>query len=269
MRRLLAVAGTLVVIIGLPLYLVPQNSEEYFSWAVRRDLSATFLGAAYLAAAVIEFLAARERRWADARIAVPAVLVFTVLTLLVTLGNLDSYNFNAPGFVQSIGTWAWLIVYVVVPPIMLAVLAMQLRRSGSDAPRSKPIPVGLRRVLMVSGLLLGLGGLLMLVNGDARSWMWPWPVTELTARAFGAWMVGFGVAMVHIGFEADWKRVRPATAGAGTLGLLQLIALARYLDVPDWGSIQAWIYLALLVSFVALGLWGWRAAADAKPRAEA
>lgn len=262
MRRLLAVAGTLVVIIGLPLYLVPQNSGEYFSWAVRRDLSAAFLGGAYLAAAVIEYAAARERAWANARIAVPAVLVFTVLTLLVTLGNLDSYNFNAPSIVQSIGTWAWLIVYVVVPPIMLVVLLLQVRRGGNDPRRMQPIPVALRRVLLVGGLLLAVGGLMMLLDPDTRSWMWPWPVTALTARAFGAWMMGFAVAMIQIAFEADWRRVRPATAGAGVLGILQLIALVRYLDEPDWSSMQAWIYLLLLVSFVALGFWGWRMAGD-------
>lgn len=260
MRRLLAVAGTLVVIIGLPLFLVPQNSEEYFSWAVRRDLSAAFLGAAYLAAAVIEFAAARERVWANARIAVPAVLVFTVLTLVVTLGNLDSYNFNAPTLVQSVGTWAWLVVYVVVPPIMAVVLWTQLRRGGHDPIRRHPTPSALRAVLMAGGLALIVGGLLMLLDTDARSWMWPWPVTALTARAFGAWMVGFGVAMAQIAHEGDWRRVRPATAGAGVLGVLQMVALLRYLDEPDWGSIQAWLYLALLISFVALGLWGWRAA---------
>ena len=60
MRGLLAIAGLLVLTIGLPLYLVPQNSDAYFSWSVS-PLSAAFLGGAYLSAAVIEASAARER----------------------------------------------------------------------------------------------------------------------------------------------------------------------------------------------------------------
>ncbi len=262
MRRLLAIAGVLVVIIGLPLYLAPQNSEEYFSWSVQPALSAAFLGGAYLAAAVIEFSAARQRVWANARIAVPAVLVFTLLTLFITLGNNDQYNYGAPGFVQSFGTWAWLVVYVVVPPIMTIVLVVQLLRGGSDPIRSRPIPVALRGILAVGGVALLAGGILLLIDPGAASWMWPWPVSSLTGRAFGAWMVGFGIAMAQIAWEADWKRARPATVGAGVLGALQLVAVLRYVDVPAWNAPQTWVYVAVMVSFVVLGIWGWRAAGD-------
>jgi hypothetical protein len=260
MRQLLMVAGVLVTIIGLPLYFIPQNSEEYFSWSVSPDLSAAFLGGAYLAAAVIEFSAARERTWANARIAVPAVLLFTLLTLFVTLGNIDSYHFNASGFVQSFGTWAWLVVYVVVPPIMALVLVVQLLRGGRSPARAFPLPSSLRAVLGVGGVGLLIGGVILLLDPGASSWMWSWSLNELTSRAFGAWLVGFGVAMVQIAWEADWRRVRPATAGAGVLGALQLIAILRYPDVPDWGAPQTWVYVAVMVGFVVLGLYGWRAA---------
>jgi hypothetical protein len=266
MRRLLAVAGVLVLMIGLPLYLFPQNSNEYFSWSVRESLSAAFLGGAYLAAAVNEFSAARERIWANARIAIPAVLVFTLLTMLVTLGNSSQYQFEAPGLVQSVGTWAWLVVYVVVPPIMTTVLVVQLRRGGRDPARLHPVPVALRGTLAVGGVALVAGGALLLIDPGSSSWMWPWPVSDLTARAFGAWLVGFGIAMLQIAWEADWRRVRPATAGAGVLGVLQLIAVARYGDVPDWGASQTWVYVAVMVGFVGLGVWGWRTAMEpAKP----
>ena len=266
MRRLLAVAGVLVLIIGLPLYLVPQNSNEYFSWSVRQSLSAAFLGGAYLAAAVIEFSAARERIWANARIAIPAVLVFTLLTMFVTLGNSNQYQFEAPGLVQSVGTWAWLVVYVVVPPIMTIVLVVQIRRGGRDPARAQPMPGALRGTLAVGGVALLVGGVLLLVDPGSSSWIWSWPVSDLTARALGAWLVGFGIAMVQIAWEADWRRVRPATLGAGALGALQLGAVARYSDVPDWGAPQTWVYVVVMASFVGLGVWGWQAAKEpAKP----
>jgi hypothetical protein len=257
MRWLLTVAGTLVLIIGLPLYLVPQNSEKYFSWSVT-SLSATFLGGAYLSAAVIEFVAARKRTWANARIAIPAVLVFTSLTLLVTVNNADRYHFNAPGLVQSTGTWAWLVVYVVVPPLMIVVLVVQLFRHGGDPAREHPIPKSVRVALLLVGMALIVGGTILLIDPGAASWMWPWPLTSLTSQAFGAWMVGFGIAMVHMAWEADWRRARPATAGAGTLGVLQLLAVLRHLGDTAWNSPQIWVYVAVLTSFVVLGVYGWR-----------
>jgi hypothetical protein len=265
MRSLLAIAGLLVLIIGLPLYLVPQNSDAYFSWSVS-PLSAAFLGGAYLSAAVIEFSAARKRIWANARIAVPAVFIFTVLTLFVTLGNANRYHFNAPGFVQSAGTWAWLVVYVVVPPIMLVVLAMQLFRGGSDPIREWPIPVSLRAVFGVGALALLVGGATMLVDPGAASWMWPWDLTFVTGQAFGAWMIGFGVALGQMAWEADWRRVRPATAGVGVLGILQLVAVLRYPNDLDWATVQAWVYLVVLASFVALGVYGWRVTRSGRAR---
>jgi len=257
MRRLLAVAGVLVVIIGLPLFLVPQNSNEYFSWTVSSDLSAAFLGGSYLAAAVIEFSASRERLWANGRIAVPAVLIFTLLTMIVTLTNESQYNYGASGFVQSAGTWAWTTVYVVVPPVMLAVLWMQFRHGGSDRVRATPIAPAMRRLLTVVGLGLLAGGVVLLVAPDASTWMWPWPVKDLTARAFGAWLVGYGVAVLQIVLEADWRRARPATLGAGLLGALQLLALLRYPDVPAWGSPQTWVYVGIMAGFIWLAVLGW------------
>jgi hypothetical protein len=213
MRQSLAVAGAVVVIIGLPLYLMPQNTNERFFWTVRTDLSATFLGASYLAAAVIALSAARERSWANARIGVPAALVFTTLTLFITLLNDDQSNYSAPGFLQSAGTWARLVIYAVVPPIMMVLLWLQLRHGG-DPVRLRSLPTSLRGVLAAGGALLLIGGVMLLLSPDAASWMWPWSVNELTARAFGAWMVGFGVATAHIAWEADWRRVRAASTAA-------------------------------------------------------
>ena len=258
MRWLLAVAGVLVVIIGLPLYFVPQNSNEYFSWTVNTDLSAAFLGGSYLAASVIELSAARESIWANARIAVPAVLVFTSLTLIVTLTNDSQYNYGASGFVQSAGTWAWTAVYLVVPPVMLLILWMQSRHGGSDPDRSLPVAPVLRGLIAAGGLALLVGGVILLLAPDASSWMWPWPVSNLTARSIGAWLVGFGVAMMQIFWEADWRRIQPATLGAGALGALQLVALLRHFDVPAWGSPQTWIYVGFMASFIALAVLGRR-----------
>ena len=74
------------------------------------------MGAAYLAAFVLEFLGARETIWARARVAVPAVLVFTVLTLVATLLHIDKFHFG-PEFslLTQAGTWVWLLIYAIVP----------------------------------------------------------------------------------------------------------------------------------------------------------
>lgn len=52
---------------------------------------------------------------ANGRIAVPAVLVVTTLTLVVWLVHLDRFQIKAPWIGIIIGTWVWLFVYARVP----------------------------------------------------------------------------------------------------------------------------------------------------------
>ncbi len=97
MRRLLLVASLLVLAVGIPLMLRPTETADYFSWTIQPPLTAAFLGSAYWASFLLEFEASRRHTWDYARIAVPAVFVFTVLTLIATLNNLEKFHFGDPG----------------------------------------------------------------------------------------------------------------------------------------------------------------------------
>ena len=115
---MLAAAALLVFIIGLPTYLLPEETATLFSWTVNPPITAAFLGGGYLTSMLVEFLASRERTWANARIAVPAVLLFSTLTSIVTFRHLDKFHFGS-GFsvLTQLIAWVWLVVYVVVPPL--------------------------------------------------------------------------------------------------------------------------------------------------------
>ena len=90
MRRLLYVNSALVLVIGIPLYVLSDQTDTYFAWTIHPPLTAAVLGAGYWASFVLELLSARERLWARTRLAVPAVLVFSTLTLAITLVHDDS-----------------------------------------------------------------------------------------------------------------------------------------------------------------------------------
>src|SRR4051794_37339960 len=92
MRWLLRIASVLVFIIGIPLFLLSEQTDRYFAWTISLPLTAAFLGAGSGSSFFIEFVASRERSWATSRVAVPAVFVFTVLTLVATLIHLDLFH---------------------------------------------------------------------------------------------------------------------------------------------------------------------------------
>lgn len=165
MRIMLLAASVLVFVIGIPLVLLTTQTETYFAWTIGSSLTAAFLGGAYWSSGVLELMASRETAWANARIAVPAVLLFTVLTLVATLVHRENFHFDAPTWHTVAGTWVWLLVYAVVPLIMGGLLLRQRTLAGGDPPRRFPLHTWVRVVLGVhAAIMLPIGVGLFLVR---------------------------------------------------------------------------------------------------------
>ena len=257
MRRLLFTASVLVLLAGIQLFVFTGQTDHFFAFTIANPLAAAFLGAAYWAAVAIEALAGRQALWANARIAVPAVLVFTVLTLAVTLTHLGQLHLGgrfAAG--TQIVTVAWIAIYVLVPVLMLILLAVQARTPGADPPRSAGLPAWLYAVLAAQAIvLLGLGIALFAAPGQAAP-LWPWKLTPMMAQATGAWLISLGVAAGHALLERDARRLRPAAVGYILLAVLLSIALARYPHQFEWRSASGIVYLIFLVTMLLTGAVG-------------
>jgi hypothetical protein len=258
MRRMLIAASILVFAAGIPLFLLSSRTETTFAWTIKPSLTAAFLGAGYWGSFVLEFLAAREGVWARARGAVAPVLTFTVLTLVATLIHLGKFHFHSSSTGARFSTWGWLVVYAIVPPVMTALLVRQIRIPGVDPPREAPLPMMLRLVLAAQAVVMLLVGALLFVAPSTTKGLWPWALTPLTARAVAAWLLGIGLAAGWVVFENDRRRVRILMISYAAIGVLELVALLRYLDDVDWG-VQAGVFLLFAVSMPLIGAYGWRA----------
>lgn len=257
MRAMLMIASILVFTIGIPLFLMTEQTETTFAWTIQSSLTAAFLGAAYWSSGVLEMLGARERMWANTRVAVPAVWLFTALTLVVTLVHIDRFHFDSPLQHTRAGTWAWLIVYAAVPIILGILLIHQMTRPGGDPPRRVLIPDFIQAMLVFHALIMIPLGIALLIAPVETAALWPWPLTPLTGRAIGAWLVSIGVAAFHTYWERDRRRVRASTRAYLILAMLQFVALARYPDEVSWTDPRLWVYLYFLATILLIGLWGW------------
>jgi hypothetical protein len=255
MRLLLSVAAVLVFLAGVQLFVFPLRTETYFAWTIGSPMTATFLGASYWSAIGLELGGARARRWADARVAVPAVFVFTTLTLVVTFVHLDNFHLDAQNDLGTRAvTWAWLAVYAAVPVLMILAAVAQ-RRLSTAVPPPSGLPPVVRAVLAVLAvLLLGLGVALLIAPGWADA-AWPWSLTPLTGRAVGAWLVGLGTAAAHALLLDDRGSLRPLAITGVAFGVLQAIALARHGGELDWAGAPAAVYVAVLVILSAVSVW--------------
>ena len=256
-RWLLLAAAVLVLLAGIQLFVFTEQTGTHFAWTIINPLAAAFLGAGYWASVAIEALAGLQAAWANARIAVPAVLVFTVLTLVATLMHLDKFHLGGTYAIGTqIVTWAWIAIYTLVPLLMLAVLAIQVRIPGADPQRSAALPGWVYGVLAVHAVvLLGLGVALFAAPAQTAP-LWPWKLTPLLAQATGAWLISFGVAAGHALLERDARRLRPAALGYVLLAVLQSIALARYPHLFEWRSFSGAVYLIFLATMLLTGAVG-------------
>jgi hypothetical protein len=263
LRWALLVIGALVFLVGIPLILFASRTDDYFAWTIHPSLTAAYLGGVYWAACAGVVAAARRQLWADARSIIPAAFTFTTLTTIATFIHLDKFHTGSPR------AWLWIAVYVLTPPALVILWFRQQRVAGPDPPRLKPYAPWVSAVMLVQGAVaLGVGGALYIAPGDTSD-IWPWTLTPLTARAVGAGLLGLAFASAWALRERDWERIGGPSISFLVFGVLELFALARFHNTVTWDDWQTWALVALLASFLVLGVESIRARQPARAPARA
>lgn len=249
-RLALAITGTGAFVFACSLFFLADSTERYFAWTIQPPLTAAFLGVNYFAAASLCLLCGRERAWADARAFALPFLVGGTLLLVVTFVHLDRFHMD------GVTGWVWVVLYVVFPPGMTFALARQWRLAGSDPAGGNPLPSWMRLVLGAqSALLLASGAALLIAPVELGS-AWPWPLTPLTGRVVGVFLLAQGILLAFALREGSRRLVRIVMLETALLGGLHLLALARFSDDVQWGEPTAWLYVLVVTANLALGPYG-------------
>lgn len=253
-RWVFGVGSALVTAAGVQLFVLTDHTDRFFAWTISPGLSGAFLGAFYFTALALGARSAIEREWTRARIGAFGVWLFVTLTLVATLLHVDKFHFHDAGGIATGAAWLWAAIYVLAPPAVLIAIVAQLRAPGRDRPREHPLPVWYRAVVVAQSLVLLGAGLWLFGVSSSVEW-WPWTLTPLVAQAMAAWMLGLAVVLATAAWENDWSRIRLATVTYVVLGVLQLVAAARYASDLRGGAASV-VYLAFLVVLVATGVAG-------------
>lgn len=261
LRWLLRIAFVLVLVAGAQLFVGSASTDRTFAWTIAEPLTAATLGALYWGSAVLVFFMTERWTWREGAGALAGVFAFTALTLVATLLHLDAFHLGGERASAVFAGWAWLVVYVAVPPAIVVAVVAQVRRSrvglrDTLAPRpGEPEWLGFLRwpILAVGALIAVVGAVMFLAPGTAVD-VWPWPLTPLTSQALGAWAVGTGLPMFLLAWAARRATLTGAALTALTLSVLLTAALARYSDHVEWSRVSAWMYVAVLGALLVLGL---------------
>jgi hypothetical protein len=250
LRALLWFFAALALAAGVLLYLLTGNTDDTFSWTIKPPVTAAFLGGAYWAAFVLFAWSARQSLWVRARPFVLPVAVIALLLLAATLIHLDKFHKD------SLFGWFWIVAYIAVPPLLALALWRQRQAPPAPEPPLKRLAPALRVVLIGEALVLAGVGISLFAAPSMADSLWPWTLTPLTARAIGAFLVGFGAAAAQAAWENDIGRLTGSAYAYATLGLLELVAVARYPDELDGSGARGVVYVAFAALVVLTGVAG-------------
>ena len=245
-RAVFTLSIILAGIAGVQLYVLADRTDRYFAWTIGNPLSAAFLGGGFWAGTLLLLFSMRESAWANVRVAMAAVLTFVPFITLTTFMHLSPFHFHSHDVGPRVAAWAWLAVYVVVPFAILAFVVLQIRARGGDPVRIAPVPLWIRLLLGVNAAVSLVIGLTLFMVSDRLFSLWPWQLTTLTAQTTGTVFLTIAIASFWFLQEKDWIRGRVGSVPYLVVGLLQLVALARFHTMVEWHRPGTWLYVVYL-----------------------
>jgi hypothetical protein len=260
MFAVICVAALFVAYLGL---FAPARMDRSFTWALLPPLHARFVGVAYLFGGVfmIGCLLARHRSAVSP--ALPAIGIFTSLLLVVTLLNLEAFDFDLGP------VWVWTVSYVVYPTLAFA-LAWRYRRTGPPVPGPALDPWARTFLLVQAGVfaVLGLG---LLVAREVMVDAWPWPISNGVAQFYGGPFLAYAYCSWAYSRKRTWTEVAPVVPAmlVFTVGTLVVSLIHDELfsagDLADWVWFAGFASAAAVLAAMTARLVQLRAAADRAP----
>jgi hypothetical protein len=237
----------LLFIAGVQLFVLSEQTDTYFAWTFASPLPAAFMGAGYWAAMFHAYSGVRSNNWAYVRTSMAGALTATTLLSITTFLHLDKFHLNSPLLITRFVTWVWIAVYIVVPPMLAIAWAVQSRRPGAHVKGHNPLPSWMRDGFLLLSAFALLSGLSLFLVPEVMTAVWPWAVTPLAARVNSSWLSAFGVTCAVLAVENDIKNGAGTSSSLFAFCALELIVVARYASLIDWGKPLAIGYILFLL----------------------
>jgi hypothetical protein len=239
LRVWLGVEALFGVFLVLTIFLHPDQTQQSFAWIIEPGAMAAALGAFSLAIAPMFAGALLTRRWQQVRVMVVPLIVFNLAMLLATAIHLNRFSEGIAPFKL------WLASCALTPPAFgLLYRWHQLRSAPIGSEVAAPIAPKLRDFFRINGLAVTIAASAIFVLPGLLQRVGPWGFTPLTARAFSAWLLVFGLLQGSMSREADWERARLATLFLIVLPSALLLQLWRFREQVDWVNGFLFVLLA-------------------------
>lgn len=210
-----AAVGALALWVGIWGYFIPTRIDEAIPWLVP-PLHARFLGAMYFSGAAFMVGGILSRYYAEVRVTVPAIAIWTGMLLVVSLFYLDQFNFARRE------SWVWFGAYIAYP--LIALWLFWRDRNHSERVEGPRLPEWARGYWLGQGLMVTLLALLLLLLPGLMVGVWPWKISRLLAQIYSAPFLAYGLSSLMLSRLQTWLETRVVIRATFVFALGVLIA---------------------------------------------
>ena len=253
-RVYFAAVGLLALWVGVWGYFIPGHVDEALPWLVP-PLHARFLGAMYLSGTTFMIGCLLARQWAEVRVVLPMIAIWTGMLFVVSLLHLGEFNPAVPP------TYVWFAAYFIYP-IIAAWLAWRHRRAGPpDMGSVSRLPVIVRLYLLGQGVVTSVLALALLAAPVVMTAVWPWKITPLLAQLYSAPFLSYGLGSLLLAGRQTWLEVRIALAAMWVFAVGVLLASLIHHALFSASNAATWLWFAgfltatFVLAFVSVLAW--------------
>jgi hypothetical protein len=246
--RGLTLVGVLALLAaGAGLFFAPTVVRPLWPWQIGR-YSAFFWGAVCLAALAALALLLYEARWWPGRLVLPMLVVFSGSLLIVSLLNIQHFEFN------RWATWMWFALNLILPGLTAEYL---WRRREQPPPEVFPTPAAWSKLLQALGLVLGLYGMGLFLLPSLFDAFWPWPVDSFSGQLYSAVFTTAAIGAIGL---CQWAAPVERLALGASYAILGLFSLFSVLiadaDQPRvaWDALGVWVWTGVFAALFVIGL---------------
>lgn len=215
----------------------PRDTARLFAWPIKPPLTPMLLGSVYLGGAYFFARAVRAPRWHTIKGGFPPVATFATLMGIATILHWEKFTHSHVAF------WLWAGLYFTTPFLVAGVWIANRRYENRTTGSDVVVPEPLARIIGTIGVVAVVMSAFLFLFPQRAIDVWPWTLTQLTARVMGA-IFALGLAAVGAFTERRWSAYRLLVQVE--MIMLALILVSGIRGAADWDSsnVLTWLFAA-------------------------
>lgn len=251
-----AAVGLLALWVGVWGYFIPTQVDKAIPWLVP-PLHARFLGAMYFSGTAFMVGCMLARRWAEVRVVLPMIAIWTGMLFVTSLFYLNEFDFTRPQ------VWIWFGAYFLYPLIALWLAWRQ--RAADMTPAGIALPRWAGVYLLAQGSLTTVLALALLFLPSFMVTVWPWKITPLLAQLYSAPFLSYGVGSLMLARRQTWPEIRIAVTATLVFAVGVLLASIIHRQLFSAAEVADWLWFGgFTLAVLMLGLLTIRAFASTR-----